>query len=608
MHKALTTVFLVLALSAGTASAQQWDIKGPQGFDLETRQLFSIFTSGQARNENALPIKEFGTGFAVAPRVLITAKHVTREDRVFENIATDDRVIIPGRNVELTYAEKETLRAAIMPFVDVAVTQSPQTNTDAARLDLHTDEFNTAPLPLSICKLETGQDYYLLKFQQGVDQQGKVLASKDKRSPRAVALEFDSGVTARRGNLRRFKLKSAMSEDDPAKPVPGDSGGPVIDSDGNVVGLLTALQGDVFLWVTPTESFLDLVPAKIRAQARCSPDVEGSLGYMVGTDKRLDTDLINLRARVKRDVEAMGARLSTIESNLIAELEATRNRLALADKNLAEAHARLAAQNKRLDSLIKETSSLSRRVLDELAFRSSRESMDHDELQSMMDKLRNSAPVVPVMLQMREDLGDAVWRFSVTPGGGGAGIPSLNILFSRRISLPPDHPELIFCMRPMLELAEGVRRKDHREDDFRSIYYFIESESTFFTGGLTTCKPSGVDDALRARKQASYSFSLEFNQRVDDSLYPHLEFGDPVGRYYYGYVFEPDAIEAAEADSFGVAPMLHRFLFRVGSQDLSDVDCYYFPQEDINAASEAVKAFITDADEKVREQYRCSQQ
>lgn len=207
---------------------------------------------------------KIGQRFAIAPKVVITAGHVTRDGLQFDNKANDDKIHIPDRDVELSFAVGKQRGDAIDKTIDVIVTPSPLVNTDAASLTLFTGSVN--PLPLSVCEIERGQTYCLLKFSQSG-------ASKKKNVPVAVTVKPSDDVAARLGNLVRFE-HTIVAQDNEAKPIGGDSGSPILDAQGHVVGLLTAIQGARYLWVTPTLSFLDLVPPAVKQTVRCKDKVE----------------------------------------------------------------------------------------------------------------------------------------------------------------------------------------------------------------------------------------------------------------------------------------------------------------------------------------------
>lgn len=600
-----------IGLCAGTSWAQdQWITGLPETIDLAPLQLFSIKTSGPPAEDGSDPIREFGTGFAIAPKVIITAKHVTRQADEFENKSGNDKIKIPLRKVVLSYTETEKRTAKIETNEDVWVTPSPLTTTDASRIDL--DTLTATPFDLSVCAIQPGQQYYLLKFMQGEDG----TSAKNIKLPTAVPITAHTDVASRLGNLRRFEVTIPLGADNLRKPIGGDSGSPILDGQGRVIGLLTALQGS-YLWVTPTQAFFDLVPVDVKSRVACNSEVTFANLNATQTDltaqiDSLDSRYIGLKERIDTEFASISdqladhiARIAELEAQ-VAALEKADRILADTDTKLLEADSKLQEADTQLGSNLKGSTTVLTAMLMEAAEIPS-ESKTGQLIESLMQQMAAVDPVIPTVAQMKEDLGEPKWGFSINHNLQGAPGPLLNIRYERGISLPLVAEEIVLCLRPMYDFLDGVRAARHATLDYTNFAFYAESEYLDGTGQLLTECAKGGGLPQGVTKSAEYKMPINTDPQASTVGFEVLDTSQPPDRFF-GYVFDkdneyPPGIAENDKDPL---PILHRFIFEVDrSAAKPRVSCYYFPEQDLSKAHEAVRLFLQATEQSEKDARRC---
>jgi hypothetical protein len=635
---------LFLATAGTTSSAQESWIKGlPDGvnIDLQPKQLFFLFTSGtpkpkfDANNKpvRQKPIKEYGTGFAIADKVLITAKHVTRSASDFLNQSSDEKVKIPKRKVEFSFPVDSSRNADIEdPNSDVWVTPSPVVTTDAARVDLDTE--TVTPFPLSVCPIEEGEDYFLLKFRQSGEGNAKNL-----NVPIVVPLKADVDVTARLGNLRRFEVKTVYSEDNLDRPIGGDSGSPILDASGQVIGLLSAIQGDSYLWVTPTLAFYDLVPPKARHLADCNSevtfdDLNKARDGLAGELTVLETRLADATAQFDQQMAAASAllatqatRIETLQSKL-STLESNTRALEAADVGLLETDEKLGAGLQDTDLLATSVMTimlleadkrgLPREAIIEAIKVAARQNTTDDLMTSLGDEdpevvkkieeiinqlsvRLEEDPVSSTVDEILAEMSKPTWEFWITPNVQGLDQPVFNIAYEREISRPLVTREMVFCMRPMFELNEDSNRSELAHLDPTRYSFYSKSNEVLVSSGewLTNCVLS--KQLPQSTKSARYQFELDVEPFFNPDDHKDLN-TDEQARRFYGYAIDYRVVRGKKSGE----KILHRVILELPEDaDSQDLTCYYFPQLEGNDPLDDLATFasVTDADEK--ETYKC---
>lgn len=649
MRQRLVTLCCAMLLGVvGTASsAQETWIKGlPDGveFELKPKQLFFLYTSGTPKekfDENGKPvrqkpIKEYGTGFAIADRVIMTAKHVTRGATEFYNQSSDAKIVIPKRKVEFLFPQDAERNAEIKENSDVWVTPSPVITTDAARLNLDTETIT--PFELSVCPIVEGEDYFLLKFRQS----GKGNA-KNLNVPVVVPIKANVDVTERLGNLLSFEIKVAYKDDNLDRPIGGDSGSPILDAQGRVIGLLTALQGSSYMLVTPTESFLDLVPPEVQETVMCRDNVPVTHKTLNVVSQRqntrhqgLEMEIVRVETDTKTSFEAVDERLKAMDglvaalTTRIGDLEGEIVDLKAKDEALDKEDIALGLRDDDLDLFIKETDLRSTTVLTAMLLKAEQRGAIppgklNDVLNEMLNEKREGAPaadspfeveslqadlgrlfeqdpVLPAIAQMTEDLGEPTWDYSVVPNAYGAGKPQFRIGYKRGISLPYISKEMGFCIRPLFAFKPGVDETENAHLNFRSDAFYTKSDSILlgdeFQTKCTWDKPESADEIT---KSASYGFELKLEPRFRRDRQASLVM-DKAVNFIYAYAYDYGQFEKDEDN----VPILHRFLFEVTREGtVPAVTCYYLPEQNAGSVADSVVKLVDGSDEEFRKGRIC---
>lgn len=608
MHpKQIFSGLLVSALAFATPALSQdsWSLAG--GIELKLKQLFEIETSGLKAANTSEVINELGTGFAIAPNLVITAGHVTRNRMHFKNIVRNDKIHIPDRDIVLTYAEGTGRRDDTRDIIDTVVTPSPVSNTDAALIELIASG-DVAPLPLSICAIQPAQEYFLLKFSQ--DRGG----AKDSNLPVAVPISSTGDVADRLGNLWRFE-HNIFSRSSTSLPMEGDSGAPIVDQTGHVVGLLTAVEGDNSIWVTPTLAFFDLVPPSVRRTVKCNDNVEVVTLQLNDTNKQLDILAENLR--VATDVVAELERKLAQQSDLIASLTASHEahvaEMAQTVQDLRSKDAELEKISSDIEGDLNRSKQRSAAVLAAMVMSSKEhgtvtkenlqdaitylQEADPEVTQQLVERalqhMAAAKPVIPAVqrmddqvIRMTKDLGEPDWYFwhsfavQQTPNQ-----PYLNVVYRRELTLPVISNKIKVCLRPMLEFSANAKRRSRLGYvNYADFDFYAASEETVTTDSelLTHCsRDVATNPRLDEAKTASYLLQLDLDREIEENADPNLtppdrDIADRV-EWVYGYIVDEQEIERDRPEQ----AVLHRLVFsvRYGNGDIPEISCYYFPEK-----------------------------
>ena len=420
--------------------------------------------------------------------------------------------------------------------------------TDAARLTLV--EHEVVPFRLSMCDIAPGAAFHLLKFRQNA-----AAGAKDLSVPVMVSVTADLDPTQRLGELRRFKHKTTDPEE---RPIPGDSGSPILDGEGRVVGLLTAIKDDNLLYVTPTSSFVELIPEEQRNTIAC---------YNAVTQDQIAT----LENRIK-DLEA---RLTTAE----------------------ETYADLVTKVDSNENLIKST------IMQMLIDAKNRREISEEELLEALSKVADLDPVIPVMNTVRRsvenmarDLSELDWGFWLVPGQ----TPTFNVKYERGISGPLFAETLFLCYRPLVDFKPSSEPRQHKQLNYKSIYFYMGSEEGVITRDFMT-------DCAQARRQpqvtksATYSFNIR-PPVFSEADYPMLDFGAWDGSFYAYTVYKDRDPQTGEV----IEKILHRFVLEVPpSGNIQETLCYEIPAPDSETAiMEMANFFKLDGSEE-RKIFEC---
>ncbi len=637
-----------MTLLGMTSVQAQWVTNLPDNIELKPKQVFRIHTKGppapKAGGEESTStrspklISEYGTGFAIAPNAIITARHVTLNADKFRS--KSDKISIPERTVKVFYTETEERDAEEKDNFRLWVTPASNPTIDASLVNL--DTLNVTPFNLSVCDIGAGKEYHLLKFSN--DEKGE--ESKVLQLPISIVIKASVDRTARLGDLRLFTHEAELKSETPRA---GDSGSPVLDSQGNVVGLLSAIEGDNNLYVTPVSSFVDLLPQEMKTNTKCPENLEVTIGNLNSVEKRIDFELLELRKAI------------TDQEKIVRKLESQVFLL----ENVNERLAQLVSDQ---GTFIATTSDRANSVLAAmLVDRTNRGDMTGERLKSILNEMKekgeikeevleaalknvdNARPVIPAVSrvirdleEVVEDLGEPIWGFKFVPSVETVDKLSFEVSYARDISRPAVSSELYFCVRPMLEFKDDVDRRQKRKNGefyYKDVnFYFASDDEPRGRTYLPDCERA--EQPAGNTKAFTYSFRMKKPEFVE-SDYPLMDLslveGNSSGRKYenwggkyYGYVLRP--YEAAVKDDDGnferdengnirretKYEMMHRFVLRVGADHRdTDTECFYFPKSaivggqkvnyDEGELADNLVEFAKDADEypDLKELYKC---
>lgn len=470
---------LTIALAiTGSAVLADWPLQAPDDIDLAPRQIFGLEVNGFPN------LKLIGTAFAIDEQTLITARHVVGEHTSFRDLAPNSQHIhIPERFIEIRYTVDERQTSSVQYYQDITVTPSPIRTVDAARLDL-VDILPVAPMTLSTCAINLQETYYLLKLLNG-----------EPNEPRVVALTPDPSVFTGRGDLRTFTHNAPPS----LAPVSGDSGSPVVDREGHVVGLLTAVD-DRELYVTLTRTWLDLVPADVALA--CDPDPRVWPNRIADLQSEIDQLADQLQIQ-DQEFRATTDRLMGVinEQRELIDQQIVRIRWLTTRTDSVELYSNaglsaLADTEENISDMVEEL----RRIIEDAMpsmDTSQRERLQAGQarLEEIDRELADSPSLVPTVREIRELLTretlrlEARWAEPTEFSPENALFPRWELSYTRDLAAPVFARRAYFCLRPIFSSFEGIRSfNDPENTDFYSAISIDEK------GTIT--QPRGLDEFI----------------------------------------------------------------------------------------------------------------
>ncbi|WP_298965686.1 serine protease [uncultured Roseibium sp.] len=594
MLKSAAIASFIVVLGTHSALADKWVTSLPGELDLKPRQLFRVTVEGKASRNGVPKITETGTGFAIAPGVVITAKHVTRTSTDFHNLASSlsdsAKIHLPARETLLEYPEDHNISATIKDNSNGIVTESPFPGIDAARIDVL--QFDAVPLPLSACEIEPGATYYLLKNRQ-LDNS----LAKNLRVPVAVKLTAGESALDRMGALR--VLVHDVPNNDKLRPARGDSGAPIVDEQGRVVGFISAIRGKVDVLMTPTRQFFDLIPDEIKSEVSCNTQVTfANFGVSDPSDPESKAQLLNLVDTLfsqTKQIEVL-RKQNKILMDQVADLIKSTRKLEVSDGILAKAQQELESKDIKQDKDITALDNRGAQMVTAIALeRANRDQITTEHVQTALEAILEGEPVVPAVKQMRDELGEPRWGFVVNTKDMNG--PRFTVSYERSMTLPVVTSLMGFCLRPMLDLKpnhEGNRLLN--PVNYGSESFYNESADRAFKSGqyfardikfTTECKDT--EFRLPRARSADYAFAIGGLLKPDMSHYDDEIFEIPSEgpKLFFGYTF--DAKKLAENEH---VEHEHRFVFEVKSTSQgTSISCYYFPH-DKNRTQDSVNAIV----------------
>ena len=578
----IAAVMILLGASSVPVAAQDW----PEF--LQTKQLFRVIVKGKDADGITLqPVK--GTAWAVAPGVLITADHVTGKAQIYQNASSSDKLFIPRRTVTIRFsAEKWDDGSVPKEYLNGIVTTSPFESIDAARIGFA--ELKANPFRLSACDIRKDAVYKVLKFNDGNVFQPIPVEIRLRAYGRSKL--GDAGSVAVMGGL-----KGAIVE--------GDSGSPVIDPDGRVIGLVSAINADSGnavqdeVHVTLVKSFLDLIPLQI------------------GEAELLDIPCSE-RVRLKR-VDQLEAELAEAQGSL-KTLKTQKQ--ALSDR-LQELETRHVLMMRQVNTLLWNQVRLAEEA-ERAAIRSQPAEQDGDmapEDQNAflweMNKAAfatepNREPLRPTVKKISSELGSPNWKLTGAITSSGVNI---DLAYHRTLSGPPYAVDMRFCLTPIIwDVPDGTASE--RDPSHRKFYEPLEGPFQKSADAFSHCpnvshsanNDGGQDpnSVTKGRYQWSApTFTIGMMKSLVTQQYP----GRSWSGMYYLQIFEPvmadgETIAVTTDDVAGYRLHTRAFvdLIRddVETQEASALPCKIYV--DVRSLIEAV----ADGEENLPEENECT--
>lgn len=436
-------------------AAQDW----PDGVGL--RQIFQIEVVGTGRAGNEINLS--GTGFAIAPDMIVTAGHVTLREGNYRNLG-ESSIVVPDRTVTAEFVERLERIGQPESIREINVSPSPIETVDAARLNF--GGVDVRPFKLSACQIGENTVYNVLKFKDG-----------DPWSPIRVPITLEAYGRSELGDVGDRVVMRKV--DATRQIVNGDSGSPVLVEDDEtgetrVIGLVSAVH-EHEVHVTLVNAFLGLIPHDIK-DITC-------------TDRALGDEIADLRRK-------------------IAVLEEDNQALRGMALGLTNSHLRLIQQ-------VEELSELGQTTLSELEELDKGTASDLLQITTAMNQIvgdipADMDPLRPTVVRMNNDLLEPSWTLSgVIDENGDA---KITLAYDRRVSDKPYSDVMLFCMKPLFPVDPAVATGT-RNPATRFFYERYEPQDGGETIDIRGCKrvSHNVVDANKPERDGFYLMPFDKN-------------------------------------------------------------------------------------------------
>lgn len=480
----------ILAAEATSAHSQDW----PEF--LEPRQLFRVVVSGTGSSGTKLPNVK-GTAWAIAPGIVVTANHVTGSASNYMNASATDKLFIPQRNVTLEVSPTKTFTGSpSLKFAGGIVTPSPFESIDAARIGIQ--DLAAKPFQLTACEIVHGTEYRVLKFNDGNVFQPIPVAAELKAYGRSSLGDAGSVVVMKgpKGNV-----------------VEGDSGSPLLDADGRVIGLVSAVNPDSGsavhdeVHITLVRSFLDLIP--LQAGDTEFLDIPCSERAKLKSIDTLTAEVLSLNGELSAAQKAIA-----VATGRITTLEEQRD-VHLQQINTLLRHQLLMVRHFERASGDFETSGLpdpglSDEDANQLLWSANKEEFEADPASKVLPPLLR-----PTVRKISSELGNPDW--SLLGSIDSKKTISIALKYERTLSGKPYADELRFCFTPIVwDVAEETPAA--QDPSHRKFYEPLEQPFEKESDRYANCMPAAHTTA-----------DLRDDENFDRITQGNFIWGTPIG-------------------------------------------------------------------------------
>lgn len=239
MYRTIFYFVLSFAVAIGAVVADE------QAIDLARNRYFHLNVTGKDVDGNT--VERAGKAFAIAPDILITARHVVGDIRDWSNKGSPDGVILPHRSVVMHWMERDSKRRST--YARVYITSIPVETVDAAKITIvRLSEDRVQPMKLSAGDPLDRSGTYRVLLVNETPKSGESIEFPILRELRPAPY-----ATVKYGGMEVFEMIGSLR-----KIVSGDSGSPVVNEDMEVVGFVSGVAEDEVL-VTMLSSFFQYI-------------------------------------------------------------------------------------------------------------------------------------------------------------------------------------------------------------------------------------------------------------------------------------------------------------------------------------------------------------
>ena len=452
LKKSISTL-LGSATLASSAFAADW----PE--NLMPKQVFRVEVSQNVRSDTDPTQRLTGMGIAISDALVLVPSALITPNSRFET------PLAPNREIKIRYAESSEAGSDIKSWSKFRV-------------------IDGAPDGLALLEIENGPAVEQVELS-ACDTSSDSLAiysfkDNDLNEPTEIGLEMADAVEP--AGLERLVLSGlndALSQ--------ADIGAPLVDSGGQVVGIVTDVIGDSQALAMMTRSFETLVPDSV--EVACS-DRFNSTNY----------------ALLEATVEGLIGKVQQLESDLSAQKEQHKNDVADLQVQIDNLEVELNRTDRAAFAAVSAIKDFDEKI----------EKIDLDMAANLLEEFKQGKPLKPRLDQISKDLGDVNWTFRVLPDERAQTI-TLKADYRRQLSDFPFSESLELCVTPLRQPddpASAVAR-----DIIDNEFFYLERDKVLQDGKTppgAKCKWAEHNKPLVQTKSGTYQFSFDAYVKESD--------------------------------------------------------------------------------------------